>query len=332
MRPIRSLLVSLVLAATIAALALGTASATFPGHQNGRIAFGVRAADGSANIFSINPDGSAKRQLTTGAGNHLCAAYEPNGRQMLYCADTSGAFEIWTMKANGTNRRQVTHLNGFATFPDMSPDHSRIVFGGVEGSDQNNQIYTVSAATGGDLRTLTSCAGYGPGCYNDLAAWSPDGRKIAFLHADDYSDDDGPVNSQVWVMNADGSNPHALTSDAAPKDQVADWSPDGTKIAFHAGGFGMGGIWVINADGTSAHQLNGCLATDPWPCATGDEWGPAWSPDGTKIVYLHDLGALGGTDRPVYVMNADGSGQHRVSAAHIKAAVPAWQPLGVGSN
>ena len=42
MRPIRSLLVSLVLAATIAALALGTASATFPGHANGRIAFGVR--------------------------------------------------------------------------------------------------------------------------------------------------------------------------------------------------------------------------------------------------------------------------------------------------
>ena len=65
MRPIRSLLVSLVLAATIAALALGTASATFPGHDNGRIAFGVRLPDGSANIFSINPDGSAKRQLTT---------------------------------------------------------------------------------------------------------------------------------------------------------------------------------------------------------------------------------------------------------------------------
>ncbi len=80
MRPIRSLLVSLVLAATIAALALGTASATFPGHANGRIAFGVRLPDGSANIFSINPDGTAKRQLTTGAGNHLCAAYEPNGR------------------------------------------------------------------------------------------------------------------------------------------------------------------------------------------------------------------------------------------------------------
>ncbi len=134
-------------------------------------------------------------------------------------------------------------------------------------------------------------------------------------------------------MNADGSNPHALTSDAAPKDQVADWSPDGTKIAFHAGGFGMGGIWVMNADGPHPHQLNGCLATAPFGRARqGDDWGPAWSPDGTKIAYLQDLGALGGTDRPVYVMNADGSGQHRVTPGHIKAAVPAWQPLGVGSN
>ena len=52
----------------------------------------------------------------------------------------------------------------------------------------------------------------------------------------------------------------------------------------------------------------------------------AWSPDGTKIAFLRDFEALGITDRPVYVMNADGSHQHRVTAAPALHAVPAWQP------
>ena len=62
-------------------------------------------------------------------------------------------------------------------------------------------------------------------------------------------------------MDADGSNPHPLTTGPAPKDQVPDWSPDGSKIVFHAGGFGSGGIWVMNADGSGQHQLSGCGPT-----------------------------------------------------------------------
>ena len=136
-----------------------------------------------------------------------------------------------------------------------------IVFGGNEGADPITQIHTVNAKTGGDLHTLTSCAGFGEGCFNDLPVWSPDGTKIAFIHADDFDfAADTPVNEQVWVMDADGGNPHALTSDNVPHDQVPDWSPDGSKIAYHAGGFGDGGIWVMDADGGNQHQLSGCVA------------------------------------------------------------------------
>ena len=111
-----------------------------------------------------------------------------------------------------------------------------------------------------------------------------------------------------------------------------DWSPDGSKIVFHAGGFGSGGIWVMNADGSGQHQLSGCGPTDPSPCAAGDDWGPTWSPDGRKIVFLRDLQALGIADRPVFVMNADGSGQHRITTAPIIPGVPAWQPRGVSKG
>jgi Tol biopolymer transport system component len=325
----RSILASLVITAALAAVSFGSAAATYPGATNGRIAFGVRAADGSANVFSAEPDGTALRQLTHGAGNHLCPTYSADGKQMAFCADTSGAFEIWTMKPNGTQQRQLTHLGGFATFPDFSPDGTKVAFGGTEGSDPNTEIYVVSAATGGGLHALTSCASFGPGCFNDTPAWSPDGTKIVFIHADD-SDDDGATNQQVWVVDADGGNAHALTSTADPKDQVPDWSPDGSRISFQSGGYGNGGIWVMNADGTGQHQLTGCVSSDPSPCAAGDDFGTAWSPDGTKIAFLRDLRQAGGTDRPVYVMNADGTGQHRLLSAPSLQAVPAWQPRGVG--
>jgi Tol biopolymer transport system component len=332
MRRTRTVLVSLGLAAGLAALALGSASAAYPGGSNGRIAIGVRAATGGANIFTLRPDGTGMRQLTVGSGFTLCPAYSADGRSIAYCSNASGAFEIWTMRQDGTNQRQLTHLNGFATFPDYSPDGSRIVFGGTAGSDPSGEIYVVNAHTGRGLRALTSCAAYAPGCFNETPAWSPDGRRIVYLHADDSNEDGDPINEQVWVMDANGRNKHQLTTDAAPKGQVPDWSPDGSKIAYHSGAFAAGGIWVMNANGSNKHQLTGCAPADEVPCAAGDDFGPAWSPDGTKIAFLRDLRFIGTDDRPVFVMNADGSGQHRVTVDPVLPGVPAWQPLDVARD
>ena len=142
---------------------------------------------------------------------------------------------------------------------------------------------------------------------------------------------DAVLDEQVWVMDADGDNPHPITSSSAPKDQVPDWSPDGSKISFTVGYVGSGGIWTINANGSGAHQLTGCTASDPTPCPGGDDWGTAWSPDGRKIVFLRDLTSLGIADRQVTVMNADGTGAHSITTPGLHA-VPAWQPRGVPSG
>jgi TolB protein len=328
MRRMRSVLASIGLAAALAGLVLAPVSASYPGKHNGRIAFGVRAADGSANIFSVKPDGAGRTQLTHGPGNHLCAAYSADGRSIAYCSDVSGSFEIWTMHQDGSNQRQLTHLGGFATFPDFSPTGRKVIFGGTEGADEHTEIYVVDAHDGSGLQALTSCAGFGPGCFNDTPAWSPDGTKIVFIHGDDYDQvEDHPVNQQVWVMNADGTNPHAVTSGSDPKDQVPDWSPNGSKIAFNAQSSSGGQIWVMDANGANPQQLTGCASGADWPCATGDDFGTAWSPDGTKISFVRDLRAIGGSDRPVMVMDADGSHVHRLSATLNLAAVPAWQPV-----
>ena len=324
MHPSRSVIAAAVAAAALTALAISPVAATYPG-RNGRLAFGVRGPDGVA-IVSVKPNGKDLQPLTSGNGFHACAAYSADGSKIAYCGNASGPFEIYAMNADGSNDHQVTNLGGFAIFPDYSPNGTRIAFSGGEGNDPNDEIYVVDAATGGSLQQLTSCAGYGDFCFNDHPAWSPDGSKIAFIHADDTDADGNPVNEQVWVMRSDGTHAHPLTSAPVPHDQVPDWSPDGRHIAFAAGPFGSEGIWVMNADGSHKVQLTGCNASDPQPCAAGDDFGPAWSPNGQQIAFLRDFQPLGISDRPVMVMNANGTGVRRITASGLIALVPAWQP------
>jgi Tol biopolymer transport system component len=316
--------------APTAAAVVPTLKPTVEGVANGRIAYGLKGAGGTFDVVSVMPDGSDAVQLTTSAGNHLCAAYSPDGKQIAYCADGSGNFEIWTMAADGTKQTQVTHLKGRALFPDVSPDGKKIAFEGAIGADPNIEVYVVNATTGADLVALTSCKGKPAGCANDYPAWSPDGKHIVFTHQDDYVNEI-PVNEQVWLMDADGGNQHALTTGADPKDKLPSWSPDGKFIVYASGVGDNEGIWVMAADGAAPVQLTGCPPAGTPPCANGSDFGPVWSPDGTRIAFLRYFGAVGANDRTVYVMNADGTDVRRLSEPTALQAVPAWQAIPSGT-
>ena len=287
-----------------------------------RIVFGVRT-DTTADIYSELADGTDLHQLTSGTGSHLCPAPSRDAREIAYCSDASGTFEIWMMQADGTKQTQLTKLGGRALFPDISPAGT-IAFAGTEGSDPHNEIFLVDAATGAGLVALTSCAGGKEGCANDYPEFSPDGKQIVFTHQDDYDGTNG-INQQVWVMNVDGSNAHAVTTGSEPKDQLPTWSPDGKSIAYASGKPDSEGIWVVGADGTNPRQLSGCMAGAAAPCAAGSDWGPTWSPDGTDIAFARGYSAVGPNDRPIFVMRADGTDQHRLTPDPMLVGVPAWR-------
>lgn len=294
--------VGAIAALAVLAGATQSAHATYPGSNNGRIAFGVNSGDNvNFDIYSVLPNGEGIHQLTDAPAFDACPAYSADGKSIAYCSGVraaGGVIEIWVMKQNGTQHRQVTTFGGRATFPDFSPDGSRIAFDARLPGATNADIFTIGA-DGSGLAQLTNSSG------NDLfAAYSPDGSKIAFI-----SDRTGL--NQVWVMNADGSDQTPLTFDALFKDQLPDWSPDGTQIAYAACEVACD-IWVMDADGTDREIAIG---------GPTDDFGPAWSPDGTQIAFVRF------DDRTVYVANADGTGQYAVHPLRGQA-VPAWQPRG----
>jgi len=140
------------------------------------------------------------------------------------------------------------------------------------------------------------------------AAFPGANGKIAFSSTRDD-------NTEVYVMDAGGTNQTNLTANAA-YDADPSWSPDGTKIAFESNRDGNHEIYVMNADGGS--QTN--LTTN----AAGD-YAPSWSPDGTKIAFVS---SRAGNDE-IYVMNADGGNQTRLTTnVGDDDEYPSWSPDG----
>jgi Tol biopolymer transport system component len=132
--------------------------------------------------------------------------------------------------------------------------------------------------------------------------------RIAFV-----SDRDG--NSEIYVMNADGSEVLRLT-DKRGQDGWPVWSPDGQRIAFISGGYDEDrDLYVVNADGSGLTNLTG---------GRGDNWGPAWSPDGQRILFVSNRDG----DDEIYVMDADGSGLTNLTNSRNDDWGSSWSPDG----
>ena len=192
--------------------------------------------DGNFEVYVVNADGSSPTRLTDHPLNDVAASWSPDGSEIAFMSYRNEAFEVRVMNADGSNQHGLT-ASGW--FPVFSPDGSKIAY------NDHNQIFVIDA-TGTDPspRRLAESA--------SLASWSPDGARIAF-----QSRRDG--NQNVYLMNADGSDPTRITDVGAGDLVDPRWSPDGSKFVYVHLPNGMRDgpsiLYVMDADGSNQIQL-----------------------------------------------------------------------------
>jgi Tol biopolymer transport system component len=287
------------------ALTQGATPAWSP--EGRRIAYSRERNEYASDIFVIGLQRRGRLRLTATKYKYESQhspVWSPDGRTIAFQGYDDGSYWISSVGADGSGEQILTRVAlGVAedAGPAWSPDGRTITFTNVHEA----AVY-VMRPDGAGRRVLARVSGADHAC---CAAWSPNGRRIAFL-----------VDGDIWVMSADGTRPRRVDSSGTSGSFT--WSPDGRKIAFSIRERGLpprirhgdSEVYVVNADGTGLRNL-----TDSDDAYDED---PVWSPDGRAIAFTSDRDG----NVEIYVMDADGSDERNVSQNPAGDFDPGWSP------
>ena len=236
--------------------------------ESGKIAFTL-ARDGNREIYIIDDNGKNLRRLTDHPAADKTPVWLPDGNHIAFCSNRDGAFSIYTMDFAGKNIKRIVDLDGR---PAVSPDGQWI----VQTPAGNLLLVDIDGLKQREIRW-----GRPHGATN-MAAWSPDGKRLAFTIRIP-----GVLND-IYVVDITGENLQQLTDHPA-QDLYPAWSPDGQWIAFWSNRDGGNAVYLMEADGANPKRL-----------ANGTS--PEWSPDSQQIAFVSRQEGIGG----IFIMNRDG--------------------------
>jgi dipeptidyl aminopeptidase/acylaminoacyl peptidase len=209
-----------------------------------------------------------------------------DGDRLAFSWNQSGYYEIYQIDLKEPNRiTKLSQASGNSVTPRYSPDGRYLAWAFDQDGSENFHIILLDLATG-ETCDLTADINYS---IQPLFAWSPDGKRIAYL-----ADKSG--NYDLYVLSMDGSEDLLLFSPGGPAHFVC-WSPAGSHIVVTAEK-----EW--QADGTFVIPLE-----DGPICRVGGEQNPidanqpAWSPDGTKLIFTSN--SSGWSQVGIYTLKED---------------------------
>jgi len=277
--------------------------------------------DGSYDIWAIEPDGSHPHQLTWGPFDDREPAWSHDGTQLAFSSDRGDPlgshYHIWVLDMRSGQVRQLTEAVSEDAMPTWSPDDKEIAFASMR---ENEQLVWAVNVADGTARKVVSTSGR-----VDAPSWGPGGQLVYHVTASGQSrfEADGKALTESenvfafrasWATPTDffyvsdgkirkraigGGKPQTVEFTATmpvtrpqytrrPRDFAStvprqalgivrpQISPDGTEIAFAA----LGDIYVMKVGGKPENITHDqALDTDP-----------AWSPDGSQLVYSSDKG------------------------------------------
>jgi len=252
----------------------------------GKIAFASFGANGLLYVYTINDNGGGLLLLTLSdddldlndeGGRH--PAFSPDGARIAISSRRGESPAIYLIDATRAAQSPLSAVTspagtGADAEPSFTPDGARIV-------------YTSTRRAGdGDIRIInTDGTGMVPLVQTDAQEhWgvvSPDGNWLAYSS-------DAAGNSDIWVKDIsnfadaayDPTDPGTnLTASSAFRDEAPNWSPDGTKLAFHTNRNGDFDIFLMNADGSGQVAVTADQHSDGFP---------VFGPDGDRLALTRD--------------------------------------------
>ena len=255
-------------------------------------------------IYTMNVDGSDVRMVSTGKGRTTCSYFFPNGKRITYSSTHLASpecppkpdyskgyvwaiypgYDIFSAAPDGSDVKQITNTPGYDAESVISPNGKKIAFTSVRDGDLD--IYTMDI-DGKNVKRLTTEIGYDGGPF-----WSYDSQWIVFRSYHPKTEKDiaeykallkenliHPTTLEIWVMKADGSAKHQVTSNG--KANFAPYFfPDGKRIIFASNMADPKGrdfdLYSINVDGTGLERITFNPTFDGFPM---------FSPDGKKLVF-----------------------------------------------
>lgn len=304
----------------------------------------------NTDVYLMNADGSNVRKITDGPGWDASPpnCWSRDGTQVLVLSDNDGGKEnIYLMNIEPYAPRHVAPKieSDQPLDPAYSPDGEKIVYTLPNeirifdtGSQTDKSVYKIASAASvtfspdgskllfqariEDNTEICSINLDGFGFANisrnpsrDMTpAFSPDGTRIAFA----ASRASGTGTFEIYVMDADGSNPTLIFGDRAISSGPA-WAPDGKTIVFsndrEGGRIGNFELFSVSLDGGPEKRLTVRPRYDV---------DPAFSPDGKRIAFVSNSDG----NAEIYLMNADGSGLLRLTRDPGSDLYPHWSPDG----
>jgi TolB protein len=194
--------------------------------------------EGEDLFYQIRLDGTNLQRLVSPLGRNTAAVLSPDERWLAYVTVDQ---ELMLVSRDGLQEHCITcNQLGPASLPAWAPNSHELVVPVQQGAQQN--LYRVNI-DGTNVVRLTNALG----TLNTDPAWSPNSQRIVFR-----SDRNGG-QFNIYVMNADGSDLHQLTTEGG---SAPAWSPDGQRIAFVSSYPGKAdGIYIMNADGSNLTRL-----------------------------------------------------------------------------
>jgi len=279
----------------------------------------ILTAQGPTFTLTVNGSNFVQASVVRWNGSSRATTFVNSGQltAQISASDLATASQAAVTVFNPSPGGGTSGALAFTVLPPIAFDSNRT----LDGSNTSATAFNIWLSQGSDAVPLTKLTA--SNVDSGEQAWSPDGRKIAFVSARALDGSDAPNTNRtynIWVVNADGSGVAPLTRLTASGANCdgPTWSPDGSKIAFTSARALDGtdnatlgapsNLWVINADGS------GDLPLTSLTIKNADSSFPRWSPDGSKIAFVSTRALDGGNTNNnggtanLWTIKADGSG------------------------